>query len=60
MLNINDWKIIQMRNDLKFIKRNAIRNNAANWSVVVELFLVLLAFVLDRSVADNQKVNTIW
>ena len=60
LLNINDWKIIQMRNDLKFIKRNAIRNNAANWSLVVELFLVLLAFVLDRSVADSQKVNTIW
>ena len=59
-MNINDWKIIQMRNDVKYIKRNAVGNNAANWSLVVDVFLVLLAFVLDRIVGDPQEVNALW
>lgn len=59
-MNINDWKIIQMRNDVKYIKRNAVGNNAANWSLVVDVFLVLLAFVLDRIVDDPQEINALW
>ena len=49
-----------MRNDVKYIKRNAVGNNAANWSLVVDVFLVLLAFVLDRIVDDPQEVNALW
>ena len=59
-LNINDWKVIQMQNDLKYIKRNTTRKNAANWSLVVDVFLVLLAFVLDRIFEKNTIGNCIW
>lgn len=59
-MNINDWKIIQMRNDVKYIKRNAVGNNAANWSLVIDVFLVLLAFVLDRIVDNPQEINALW
>ncbi len=59
-MNINDWKIIQMRNDVKYIKRKVIGNNAANWSLVVDVFLVLLAFVLDRSVGEQETPHVLW
>lgn len=59
-MNINDWKIIQMRNDVKYIKRNAVGNNAANWSLVIDVFLVLLAFILDRIVDNPQEINALW
>lgn len=49
-----------MRNDVKYIKRNTVGNNAANWSLVVDVFLVLLAFILDRIVGDAQEVNILW
>lgn len=59
-MNINDWKIIQMRNDVKYIKRKALGNNAANWSLVVDVFLVLLAFVLDRSAGKQETPQIFW
>ena len=59
-MNINDWKVIQMQNDLKYIKRNTMRKNAANWSLVVDVFLVLLAFVLDRIFATGKVTNCLW
>lgn len=49
-----------MRNDVKYIKRNVKGSNAANWSLVIDVFLVLLAFTLDRTIGDNNTVNTIW
>ena len=60
ILNINDWKIIQMRNDLKFIKRKAMGNNAANWSLVIDILLVFLAFALERIIHDEGAINVIW
>lgn len=61
-MNINDWKLIQMRNDVKYIKRRAMGNNAASWSLVVDVFLVLLAFVLDRFFSDSNvdNINILW
>lgn len=49
-----------MRNDVKYIKRNTMGTNAANWSLVIDVFLVLLAFVLDRTSGDLQSINTLW
>ena len=34
--------------------------NAANWSLVIDVFLVLLAFVLDRTSSELQSINTLW
>jgi len=59
-MNINDWKVIQMRNDVKYIKRNVKGTSAANWSLVVDVFLVLLAFVLDRIFSNEEKINCVW
>lgn len=59
-MNINDWKIIQMRNDVKYIKRKAVGGNAANWSLVIDVFLVLLAFALDRTSGVEETTNTHW
>lgn len=60
VLNINDWKVIQMQNDVKYIKRNTMHKNAANWSLVIDVFLVLLAFVLDRIFGDEEITNYLW
>ena len=49
-----------MRNDVKYIKKNIMVNNAANWSLVVDVFLVLLAFVLDRIYNENASISTLW
>lgn len=61
-MNINDWKIIQMRNDVKYIKRHAVGNNAAGWSLVIDVFLVLLAFTLDRIFSDSstETISAMW
>lgn len=59
-MNINDWKVIQMRNDVKYIKRNIMGSSAANWSLVVDVFLVLLAFVLDRIFGKSEGFNVWW
>ena len=59
-MNINDWKVIQMRNDVKYIKRNIMGNSAANWSLVVDVFLVLLAFVLDQIFGETEGFNVWW
>lgn len=59
-MNINDWKIIQMRNDVKYIKRKASGGSAANWSLVIDVFLVLLAFALDRTSGAEETTNTYW
>lgn len=61
-MNINDWKTIQLQNDVKYIKRNSIRSSAANWSLVVDVFLLLLAFVLDNifSESTEQTYNLVW
>lgn len=59
-MNINDWKTIQMRNDIKYIKRNTTGNNAASWSLVIDLFLVLLAFVMDQIHGEAEPCNIWW
>ena len=59
-LNINDWKVIQMQNDVKYIKRNTMHKNAANWSLVIDVFLVLLSFVLDRIFEDKEITSCLW
>jgi hypothetical protein len=60
VLNINDWKVIQMQNDVKYIKRNTMHKNAANWSVVIDVFLVLLSFVLDRIFENEEITSCLW
>ena len=59
-MNINDWKVIQMQNDVKYIKRNTMHKNAANWSLVIDVFLVLLSFVLDRIFEDKEITSCLW
>lgn len=59
-MNINDWKTIQTRNDIKYIKRKLMGSSVANWSLVIDVFLLLLAFVLDCIFAEQDSPNVIW
>lgn len=63
-MDINDWKTIQMQNDIKLIKRRLKVSTAANWSIVFDVFLILLAFVIDRSLAGKENtienLNCVW
>lgn len=50
-----------MRNDVKYIKKNISGNNAVSLSLLVDVFLVLLAFSLDRVFGDEtEKVDALW
>ena len=58
-MNINDWKTIQLQNDIKRIKQNFEYTTIANWSILFEVFLVLLSFVLDNIFTDPNDMQTI-
>lgn len=49
-----------MRNDIMHIKRSIIHSSAANWALLVDVFLVLLSFVLDRIFDKNKGLNVFW
>lgn len=59
-MNINDWKTIQTRNDIKYIKRKLTGSSAASWSLVFDVFLLLLSFVLDNIYEDRCRTNIVW
>lgn len=59
-MNINDWKIIQMRNDVKYIKNSTKNSEASNLSLVIDLILVLVAIVVERACDDSEKLNIVW
>ncbi len=59
-MNINDWQTIQTRNDIKYIKRVLPLTPSVSWSIIIEIFLVLLSFTLDKCLDPQIEANYIW
>lgn len=56
----SDWKTVQINKDIKFIKSRLAVNEASNWALVIDVFLVLLAFVWSQIFEDHSSKCVNW
>ncbi len=59
-MTISDWKIIQIRNDLRKIRQMVVRRASVRVGILFDLFLILLAFVLNQAFEKEQVPRVIW
>lgn len=59
-ITINDWQTIQSRKEIQNIRRIVRSDKSINWSIVFELFLIVLGFCFDNVFTDKQAPQWVW
>lgn len=59
-MNINDWQTIQTRNYVKEIKESITRVKSTDWAVLIDVLLLLIAFLLDKIFDNSTLSRGIW
>ena len=59
-VNINDWQTIQTRNYVKKIKESISSAKATDWAIVIDIFLLLVSFLLDKIYEESEIPKCVW
>lgn len=59
-ITINDWQTIQSRKEIQSIRKTMRDERVVDWSILVELFLLVVGFCLNNIFGTEDGAKRIW